>query len=172
MGRCTGGLWATQDPLQPVRPLGCRRDMAAPVPNTCGGWWTSCRASPRQHPYQGAPLRRWRKRGRQIQAIGVSRGGRTTRIHALTDGLGRLVAFCLTAGHVADCRATEGMLQGLPHSALVMADRAYDINAIRQQIEQQVPSRTSRRGAPGSGKAASAGCSIAAVTPSSACSVG
>jgi transposase len=82
-------------------------------------------------------MRRRRKRGRQIQAIGISRGGRTTKIHALTDGLGRLVAFCLTAGHVADCRAAESLLQGLPHNALVMADRAYDTNAIRQQIEQQ-----------------------------------
>ena len=92
-------------------------------------------------------MRRWRKRGRQIQAIGVSRGGRTTRIHALTDGLGRLVAFCLTAGHVANCRVTEGMLQGSPRNALVMADRAYDTNAIRQQIEQQgaVPNIPPRR---------------------------
>ena len=94
-------------------------------------------SSPRQHAHQGAPPRRRRKRGRQIQAIGVSRGGRTTKIHALTDGFGRLVAFCLTAGHVADCRAAEGLLHGLPHRALVMADRAYDTNAIRQQIEQQ-----------------------------------
>ena len=102
---------------------------------------------------KGPPLRRRRKRGRQIQAIGVSRGGRTTKIHALTDGLGRLVAFCLTAGHVADCRAAESLLQGLPHNTLVMADRAYDTNAIRQQIEpSRVPSQTSRPGTPGSGK--------------------
>ncbi|TLU70778.1 transposase [Lichenicoccus roseus] len=92
-------------------------------------------------------MRRRRKRGRQIQAIGVSRGGRTTKILALTHGLGRLVAFCLTAGHVADCRAAEGLLHGLPHNALVMADRAYDTNAIRQKIEQQgaVPNIPPRR---------------------------
>ncbi|TLU70780.1 transposase [Lichenicoccus roseus] len=73
-----------------------------------------------------------------MQAIGVSRGGRTTKIYALTDGLGRLVAFCLTPGYVADCRAAEGLLQGLPHSALVMADRAYDTNVIRPQIDMIV----------------------------------
>ena len=111
--------------------------MAAPVSDARSGRRASCRASPRQHPHQGPPLRRRRKRGRQSQAIGISRGGRTTKIHALTDGLGRLVAFCLTAGHVADCRAAESLLQELPHDALVMADRAYDTNAIRQQIEQQ-----------------------------------
>ena len=44
-------------------------------------------------------------------AVTPSRGGRTTKIHVLTDGLGRLVAFCLTAAHVADRRAAESLLK-------------------------------------------------------------
>ena len=121
--------------------------MAARVSDASDSRRPSCRASPRQHAHQGAPLRRRRKRERQIQAIGISRVGRTTKIHALTDSFGGLVAFCLTAGHVADCRAAESLLQELPHSVLVMADRAYDTNAIRQQIEQQgaVPNIPPRR---------------------------
>ena len=39
----------------------------------------------RQHPHQGAPLGSGRKRGAFGQAIGRSRGGRTTKLHALTD---------------------------------------------------------------------------------------
>jgi len=38
------------------------------------------------------------KRGEQAQAIGRSRGGRNTKIHAITDAKGRLLAFLLTGG--------------------------------------------------------------------------
>src|SRR5690348_2894892 len=43
----------------------------------------------RQLACQGALLGRRRKRGAFEQAIGRSRGGRTTRLHALTDARGR-----------------------------------------------------------------------------------
>ena len=44
------------------------------------------------------------KRGRQIQAIGRSRGGWTTKIHALTDVVGRPYVLMLTAGNVSDVK--------------------------------------------------------------------
>jgi len=46
------------------------------------------------------------KRGTK-QAIGRSRGSRTTKLHALSDGLGRPFRFLLTGGHAADCRAAR-----------------------------------------------------------------
>ncbi|MBO1077210.1 transposase [Roseomonas marmotae] len=64
----------------------------------------------------------------------MSRGGRTTKIHALSDELGRPLAFVLTPGQAADCRAAEVLVRSLPTSSLVMADRASDTNAVRQQI--------------------------------------
>lgn len=56
----------------------------------------------------------------------------------------------LTGGQAADCRTAEALLQRLAPSTLVMADRAYDTNAIRQQIEQQgavpnIPPKRTRR---------------------------
>jgi len=58
------------------------------------------------------------------------------------------VAFSFTGGQAADCRAAEVLLQDLPRKVLVMADRAYDTNAVRQQIETQgaVPSSRISRG--------------------------
>jgi transposase len=56
-----------------------------------------------------APLCSGRKKGERNQAIGRSRGGRTTKIHALTDGLCRPVAFLLTGGQVADESAAPPM---------------------------------------------------------------
>ena len=41
-------------------------------------------------------------KGEFEEAIGRSRGGRTSKIHALADDRGRPVAFALTPGNVAD----------------------------------------------------------------------
>lgn len=57
------------------------------------------------------------KGGERNQAIGRSRGGRTTKIHALTDRDCRAIAFLLTGGQVADCTTGSALLDaGRPHS--------------------------------------------------------
>jgi hypothetical protein len=46
--------------------------------------------------------------GAKTQAIGLSRGGQTTKIHILTDVLGRPAVIRLTPGNVCDiCVADE-----------------------------------------------------------------
>ena len=47
-------------------------------------------------------MRPGRKRGAKAQAIGVSGGAETTKIHALSDTLGRPITLGATAGKVAD----------------------------------------------------------------------
>ena len=111
--------------------------VARRVRNAGGGWWSSRRGADRQHAYKGPPLGGRRKRGACVQAIGVSRGGRNTKVHALADGQGRPLAFLLTPGQNADCKAAEHLLTGLPTHCIVHADRAYDSNRIRDLIEQQ-----------------------------------
>jgi hypothetical protein len=54
------------------------------------------------------------KRGFSAQALGTSRGGRTTKIHALSDGRWRPLAFLLTGGQATDCRAATSCYRGLP----------------------------------------------------------
>jgi transposase len=51
---------------------------------------------------------------------------------------------------VADCSAAEALLQRLPPEALVMADQAYDTDAVRDQIQSQgavpnIPPKRTRR---------------------------
>ncbi|MET0374766.1 MAG: IS5 family transposase [Rhizorhabdus sp.] len=77
------------------------------------------------------------KGGPHAQAIGSSRGGRNTKVHAITDRYGRPLAFHLTPGQAADCRAAEHLLTGLPERCIVHADRAYDTNCVRDLIENQ-----------------------------------
>jgi transposase len=91
-----------------------------------------------------------RKRGEKSQAIGRSRGGRTTKIHALTDAQCRPLAFMLTGGQVADCTAGATLLQRLPDCDVLHGDKGYDSNAIRRQIEERdalanIPPKANRK---------------------------
>ena len=67
--------------------------------------------------------------------MGRSRGGLTTKIHALVDGLGRPIRLMLSAGQAYDGHAALEMLTALPEGARLLADRAYDSNAIRTLID-------------------------------------
>jgi hypothetical protein len=78
------------------------RALAAPVRADSSFWRCSLRTQPRQFACEGAPLGSRRKRGEWAQAVGRSRGGRTSKIHCLADDRGRPIAFALTPGNVAD----------------------------------------------------------------------
>ena len=104
----------------------------------------------RQHACEGAPLGRWRRRGAKRQAIGVSRGGRNTKLHALSDGAGRPLAFRLPGGHPADAPQAAALLEDVPEGVIVLADKAYDADAIRRPIEARgavpnIPFKVNRR---------------------------
>jgi len=108
------------------------------------------RAADRQFGREGASLRLRRKRGERGQAIGRSRGGRTTKIHALTDAACRPVAFLLTGGQVADCTAADALLDRLAAADLVHGDKGYDTDAVRRKIEAKgaapnIPPKLNRR---------------------------
>jgi transposase len=66
--------------------------------------------------------------------VGRSRGGLTTKIHLLADALGRPLRFGLTGGQVHESRTAEMMLAGVEGDA-VIADKAYDSNAIRSTVK-------------------------------------
>ena len=75
--------------------------------------------------------RRW-KRGADQQAIGRSRGGRTTKLHAVVDGIGRMIGFLLTAGQRHDIRSAPALIEALPAAERLMGDIAYDSDGFRQ----------------------------------------
>jgi len=71
----------------------------------------------------------------------------------LSDGEGRPLAFLLTGGQVADCCAGEVLLGSLAAGVIVHADRGYDSDAIRRQIEAagctpNIPPKANRRWKP------------------------
>ena len=104
----------------------------------------------RQHAHQGSPFGRRRKRGAYLQALGQSRGGKTSKLHALTDGQGRPCVLLLTAGNINDISIAQALLQKIGPIQRLIADRGYDANHLRQflaeqQAEAVIPSTRSRR---------------------------
>jgi transposase len=71
------------------------------------------------------------EKGAQQQAIGRGRGGRTTKIHAIVDGDGRIIAFELTGGNRHDIKPAAGLIEPLPPAKSLLGDAAYDSHAFR-----------------------------------------
>ena len=66
--------------------------------------------------------------------MGRSRGGLTTKIHALVDALGLPIMLKLTEGQAHDGRSAADMLGGLGEGDILLADRAYDSDAMRASL--------------------------------------
>jgi transposase len=66
--------------------------------------------------------------------MGRSRGGLTTKIHALVDANGLPVVLKLTEGQAHDGRSAQDMMGTLGKGQILMADRAYDSDALRKDI--------------------------------------
>ena len=69
--------------------------------------------------------------------MGRSRGGLTTKIHALVDANGLPVVLKLSEGQAHDGRSAADMLGGLRAGQILLADRAYDSDALRQNLFEQ-----------------------------------
>ncbi len=68
--------------------------------------------------------------------MGRSRGGLTTKIHALVDAMGLPIALKLTAGQAHDGRSAEDMFATLRKGQVLLADRAYDSDALRDRLAE------------------------------------
>jgi transposase len=66
--------------------------------------------------------------------MGRSRGGLTTKIHALVDACGLPILLKLSEGQAHDGRSAQDMLGTLGRGDILLADRAYDSDALRQDL--------------------------------------
>jgi transposase len=126
------------------------RHLATAVPGLGGGRRRARGARHRYHPRQSPPLSSRGKKGEAAQAIGRSRGGRTSKIHCVADTYGRPVAFTLTPGNIADIAIARPLLGTLEPSRRLLADRAYDADSLRTWLKQRgttpvVPSTAARK---------------------------
>ena len=76
-------------------------------------------------------------RGATSQAIGPSRGGHTTKIHALTDVLGQPGVLLLTPGNASDVTAAPAVLAEAPgRIRRLSADKGYDADWLRADLRK------------------------------------
>ena len=66
--------------------------------------------------------------------MGRSRGGLTTKIHALVDADGLPIALKLTEGQAHDGRSAADMLDTVVAGTILLADRAYDSDERRETL--------------------------------------
>ena len=104
----------------------------------------------RLHQHQGTPLGGRRKRGAFAQGLGISRGGRTSKVHGLTDEEGRPRVLLISPGHTNDMTMAPALIAAARgRFTALIADRGYDSNAIRTAVQAQgaevvIPSTRSR----------------------------
>ena len=83
------------------------------------------------------------------QAIGRSRGGLTTKIHALVDALGNPVEVMLSPGQDHDLTCAEPLIEAVDPGALI-ADKAFDADAFIAALNDRaiapvIPSKSNRK---------------------------
>ena len=83
------------------------------------------------------------------EGLGRSKGGFTTKIHAVVDALGQALKFSLTPGQRHDITQASSLLQGF-ENANIIADKGYDSNVLVDQIQNQncvpvIPPRSNRK---------------------------
>lgn len=133
-----------------MEPLEPARRVPAPAGGTRGAEPGRGGRLSGQHLREGAPLGARGKRGAKAQAIGVSRGGRTTKIHAICDLLGRPVALRLTPGNTSDIKAAGELVEDATRFKRLVADRGYDANHFRDTLKGAgtkpvIPGRINRK---------------------------
>lgn len=90
------------------------------------------------------------KRGDSNRCMGCSRGGLTTKIHALVDGRGLSIQLHLFAGQASDCTQADPLLSAVPEGSAFLANKVYDSDATRTQITKRggfanIPAKRNRR---------------------------
>ena len=70
------------------------------------------------------------------QALGRSRGSFTSKINAVVDALGNLIAFTVTAGQYSEYPQASNLLSQY-HNTTILADKGYEIRSLLDALHQQ-----------------------------------
>lgn len=91
----------------------------------------------------------YEKDQQEREGLGRSKGGFTSKIHALVDAHGNPLRFKVTGGQRNDITQAPELIEGI-ENAVVLADKGYDSDAFVEQIESQncvavIPPRAKRK---------------------------
>ncbi len=69
--------------------------------------------------------------------MGRSRGGLTTKIHAVVDANGNPITLKLSEGQAHDGRSAADLLDTVQAGQILLADRGYDSDALRSKMAER-----------------------------------
>src|SRR4029077_4619534 len=150
MAGLSPGIRPIYDCVQPLQSLERARNLAANLRDG-GGIAGNARAGGAGQPTcHTARYGRRRKRGASEQAIGVTKGGRNSKLHALVDKLCRPWVIILTPGNVADCTVGPQCVSLIASIKKLLGDKAYDSDPFRKSLRQDgitpvIPGRANRK---------------------------
>ncbi len=72
--------------------------------------------------------------GNDASCIGMSRGGRNTKLHVAVDALGNPIHLEIGPGNEHDSKRAANLIDGSFPAESILADKAYDSDAIRKQV--------------------------------------
>ena len=87
--------------------------------------------------------------GQASQAMGRTKGGLNTKIHAVINARSQAVVIALSGGNQADISLAEELTECLPENSTLIGDKAYDSSSLRQTaatkgINTCIPARSNR----------------------------
>ena len=87
--------------------------------------------------------------GQASQAMGRTKGGLNTKIHAVINARSQAVVIALSGGNQADISLAEELTECLPENSTLIGDKAYDSSTLRQTaatkgIKTCIPGRSNR----------------------------
>ena len=76
--------------------------------------------------------------------------GSNTKIHALADAKGRLIAILLSGGEAHDCPLAERLIRRVKSPERLLGDKAYDSAELREALDERgtkpiIPNRCNRK---------------------------
>ncbi len=101
------------------------------------------------HPAEKILLPHPSKLGGRGRLIGRTKGGKNTRLHAVTAANGRPIKFFMTAGQDSDATGAAAPLSSLPGAEWLARDRGYGADWYREAVHDKdirpcIPGRKSR----------------------------
>lgn len=74
------------------------------------------------------------QKGRRGRLIGRTKGGMNTKLHAVTDMIGRPIRFFMTSGQVSDYTGARAVVSSLPAVDWLLGDRGHDADWFREDL--------------------------------------
>ncbi len=87
--------------------------------------------------------------GQAPQAMGRTKGGLNTKIHAVVNAHSQAIVIAVSSGNEADISLAEGLTECLPKDSTLIGDKAYDGSTLRETatakgVKTCIPARTNR----------------------------